>query len=433
MAFRKFLILLLIYFSSCAYFNTFYNAKVYFKEAEKIFYAQGRNTPEAAAKYNKVIEKCLKIFEYYKTSSYVDDALYLSAISYKRIGDYTKARTKFEELYRFFPDSPYAVKALPEYSELLLTLGMTDEVRGLMRKYPAAFRSSESLPVKIKMLFMEGRYNDVLGIIDDNWKAITKLHNKLEVLKLAIDAAMKVKNYTAAEKYLKYQESLASSDNDRLFVILNRVNILLSKGEQEEALKLLDSTPFTEDSDQSRIVRYEKAKIYMQINEYEKALAILQTILNNPKRDSTFSKALLLKGKIMESLDSLNVALSIYQELRNFPLKPDLRAEVDIRYNSLLEVTSESNSDDYSMLRKAELFFLDLNNLPKAIELYHNLVEHSENPDVVCRALYSLAVIHRLYLKDKETAEFYEDKLLKEYPESPQAERIIELKNLNLK
>ncbi|MGB9824010.1 MAG: tetratricopeptide repeat protein [Candidatus Hydrothermia bacterium] len=433
MAFRKFLVFLLIYFSSCAYFNTFYNAKVYFKQAEKIFQAQGRNTPEASAKYNKVIEKCLKIFEYYKTSSYVDDALYLSAISYKRIGDYTKARTKFEELYKFFPDSPYAVKALPEYADLLLSLGMTEEVRGIMRKYPTAFRSSEFLPVRIRMLFIEGRYKDIVELVDENWKTILKFPNKQEVLKLAIDAAMKVKNYPAAEKFLKYRESLVSSDNDRLFVILNRIDIFISRGEYQEALKILDSAPFAEDSDQSRIIKYEKAKIYMQTNEYEKALAILQNILDNPKRDSTFIKALLLKGKIMESLDSLNVALSIYQELKNFPLKPELRAEVDIRYNSLLEVTSESNSDDYSILRKAELFFLDLNNLSKAIELYRNLAEHSENPEVVCRALYSLAVIYRLYLKDKETAEFYEDKLIREYPESPQAEKINELKNLNLK
>ncbi|MEO0258154.1 MAG: tetratricopeptide repeat protein [candidate division WOR-3 bacterium] len=433
MAFRKFLIFLIPAFFSCAYFNTFYNAKTYFREAEKIYRVQGESSRELSSKYNKVIEKCAKIFEFYKNSSYVDDALYLTAISYKRIGDLTKSRIKFEELYRFFPNSPYCIKALPEYADLLVTLGEFDDLKFLLRKYPEAINKPEFLLVRVKMLFVEGDYRGIVSLVEEKWKDVSKFPGKKELLKLAIESASKIQDYDAAERFLRYSEALVISENERLLVLLSRVNILTAKKDYEKAIEVLEKAPFQQESEQFRVIQYEKARIYTQLNSFDKALELIQAVLEKPRRDSIYYKAYFLKGKIMESIDSLNVAVSIYQDLRNYPLPPGLKSEVDMRYNTLLEVSSVKEGDDYAMLRKAELYFMDLNNFEKAVEIYKAVLSSSKNQDVIARALYALTIIHRYYLNNEEAAEYFEERLVTEFPESYQSFKILERKNLNLK
>ena len=63
--------------SSCAYYNTFFNAKKYFREANKLPLVKGRSSSEANKKYNKAIKKCGIIITDYKNSKYVDDAVFM--------------------------------------------------------------------------------------------------------------------------------------------------------------------------------------------------------------------------------------------------------------------------------------------------------------------------------------------------------------------
>ena len=55
--------LLIILFNSCAYFNTFYNAKQYYEEANKIrLEKDGQAVPITAMdRYGKAISKCKKV------------------------------------------------------------------------------------------------------------------------------------------------------------------------------------------------------------------------------------------------------------------------------------------------------------------------------------------------------------------------------------
>ena len=63
--YKKYLYIFIILISQngCAYFNTFYNAKVYYQEAEKIrLEKESESIPITAMdKYGKVIEKCQKV------------------------------------------------------------------------------------------------------------------------------------------------------------------------------------------------------------------------------------------------------------------------------------------------------------------------------------------------------------------------------------
>lgn len=121
---RHFLIKILILFvfltTECAYYNTFFNAKKYFNEAEKERTkrlenikkkGQGdqqninRPTSNELKNYDKSIEKASKVLEIYPKSKYIDDALFLLGKCFYRKEDYPKAKRKFLELIENFPRS----------------------------------------------------------------------------------------------------------------------------------------------------------------------------------------------------------------------------------------------------------------------------------------------------------------------------------------
>ena len=103
------LILLIIGLSSCAYFNTFYNAQKYYEDGIRPL-KNGGNVNKSLL--DKSIEKSSKILQFHPKSEYVDDALLLIGKSYMYIGEYTKAIRKFTELMDYFPDSKFSDEAL---------------------------------------------------------------------------------------------------------------------------------------------------------------------------------------------------------------------------------------------------------------------------------------------------------------------------------
>jgi len=127
-----------IMFSGCAYYNTFYNAKKFYKEAEKDRKKREKMllvelSPEEKARrkksgqattntgniasskemqnYQRAIEKASRVLEFYPQSKYIDDALILLGKCFYYRRDYNKALRKFEEIIKLYPDSefiPYA-------------------------------------------------------------------------------------------------------------------------------------------------------------------------------------------------------------------------------------------------------------------------------------------------------------------------------------
>ena len=73
---RLLLVLLVLSISGCAYFNTFYNAQQYFKEAEKIRLTKDGKSISVSAmdKYGKTVKKCETILSDYPDSKYIIDA-----------------------------------------------------------------------------------------------------------------------------------------------------------------------------------------------------------------------------------------------------------------------------------------------------------------------------------------------------------------------
>jgi TolA-binding protein len=106
-------LVLLVAASGCAYYNTFYLAKKYYRDGIR---AQERSlsdepTPEASTKYDLVIRQCTKLLTEYPKSKYVDDASYMMGAALYGKRDYVAAIKRFEEFPTKFANSPYVADA----------------------------------------------------------------------------------------------------------------------------------------------------------------------------------------------------------------------------------------------------------------------------------------------------------------------------------
>jgi len=111
---KTIILLTLLLQLSCAYYNTFYNAKKYYKkgreESDKNFSTLISNSE--LKNYNLTVEKCELVLVKFPNSRYVDDALLLMSKAQFYLGDYQKSKINLEELVRRFPESNLKDEAL---------------------------------------------------------------------------------------------------------------------------------------------------------------------------------------------------------------------------------------------------------------------------------------------------------------------------------
>lgn len=120
----------------CVYFNTFYNARKSFNEAEsarKESLSRGRETIQRN-KYEIAIEKSLKVIEEYPNSSWYDDALYVLGVSYFYTNQGDRSERRLRELLANYPQSKYADDATIYLAKAKLQQGNEEEATVLFEE-----------------------------------------------------------------------------------------------------------------------------------------------------------------------------------------------------------------------------------------------------------------------------------------------------------
>lgn len=104
---------LAVLFGGCAYFNTFYNAKMYYNRAAKLTEKDriGSTSSQAQNDYQLAVEKALLLLENYPNSKWEDDALLLLGKSYYRLKDYPSGERRLTELIAGYPSSQWLTEA----------------------------------------------------------------------------------------------------------------------------------------------------------------------------------------------------------------------------------------------------------------------------------------------------------------------------------
>ncbi len=150
-------ILVSLILSGCVYYNTFYNAKRAFNDAEKSRKSsQYSKTRVNTSQYNVAIEKSLKVVENYPNSKYFDDALYVLGVSYYYTEKYAKAERRFREILANYPKSKYVPESKVYLAKTRLKL--LDE-SGAMDEFQAVFNSKTHREFKSEAAMALGTYH----------------------------------------------------------------------------------------------------------------------------------------------------------------------------------------------------------------------------------------------------------------------------------
>lgn len=280
----KWLLFTLLLFSQCAYFNYYYNAQKYYRQAERAERSQqdrGRTAGgQVSSLYEKSIESAGKVLLYYPDSRWEDDALLLIAKAYYNIGKYRSALTKVEELEGKYLTSPllpegrlykglcYLKMALPDSALLVLESLTTPSTPKKLsyrayialgdyelteKRFPEAlinYRQAEALASdeqeRVEALLRQG---DCLVFMKDFQGAVS-LYRKLSGLKLTPSSQFQVSlalgkglrltgSVEEAYRHLENIAPLAISTQQQGQVELEMIRCLIAQGWREEAMRRL--------------------------------------------------------------------------------------------------------------------------------------------------------------------------------------------------
>ncbi len=409
MAFRRLTGLLLLFSISCAYFNTFYNAKTYFKEAEREYEKKGL-TSFAQRKYRNVIKKCSKVLDRYPKSKYVDDALYLMAISYMRLGEKQKARRKFEELFTFFPGSKYREKALINYAGLLISMGEYDSARSVIENIKEKGSRKETALILAELAYREKNYGAVIKMGRELIRKGVRGEFARKILKMATEAALAADSLDAARTFISALRKTNLPPKDRFKITIFYLNFLYKQKAVDTALSVISTLRYPPESNEDRVISLYKARFLLLKGDTASAKDVLREILKERKVDSIKAIATYELARILEEEDSLKVADSLYTRAMYSSYKA-IASLAKERERVLKDIIALQDSTDCkSLSRLGELYLFRLKRPEKALSIYKRIFENCYGVEKD-RAFYALLYIYSSR-KDKEKVE----NLIASYP-----------------
>lgn len=140
----------------CVYYNTFYNARKAFNEAEQTrLKGQYRGARVNTALYNRAIEKSLKVIENNPNSSWYDDALFVLAVSYYYTEQPIKAERRFRELLANYPKSQFVTESRIYLAKTKLKLREEEDAMDI---FAEIFKSDVKKEIKAEAAMGLGTY-----------------------------------------------------------------------------------------------------------------------------------------------------------------------------------------------------------------------------------------------------------------------------------
>ncbi|MBN1885300.1 MAG: tetratricopeptide repeat protein [Candidatus Krumholzibacteriota bacterium] len=422
--------------ASCAYFNTLYNARRIYGEAEEQRIRADGDERAARDKYEQVVTKCASLVANYPDSRWVDDALFLMGQALIRQGDLNKGIRKFQEIQANYPGSNYAPRS----------------------SYWLAYA-----------YYRKRDYSQATSLVERFLEEHPKSDLRYDAMFLAGDIYLATENVEAA---LSYYARVAEESNDRDRVqeaVVKSAELYYSRGEWEEAAagyeKVLRGGMSPE---RRREISILLGDCYTRIGRCDEAMAIFDRLLVEVATTRDQPPLILGRAASFVCMDSLESARETYEDIaKRFPkstysaeafyrlgvifeekmdslsLAQEAFSKVSVEYaNSdfapfaLQKATSlkrlieleESRGGETTVEQRAERRFLAaeiqltrLEKVKEAIVDYQAVVDSFPGSSFAPRSAFAIAWIHEKKMKDvAEAARLYRG-IARRFPRSPQA------------
>ncbi len=472
------LVLSLSTLSGCVYFNTFYNAQRYFKQAEKArqeqekldeenpgaFRSRGRGD-QASDLYSKASRKASYVLEQFGDSKWVDDAMFILGRSLYWQSDYRTAIETFTDLEENFPESPYYARA--RYWRALCYEGQGEigQAQGLYRQILADGKEEIAVLAGQRlggMAFAVEAYNEAIREYQAVLDAFPRTDARAQLLLDLGESLLALEDETRSDAALKIFDQVLEGDSDleqEYQARLNRGRIFYLRGDFDAALdiyqNLLDQSRFRPFEGRTRLL---VGQYYQERRQTEEALAQYNQVRDDFPKTSQSAMALYYTGVIqLQAYGQVELARDLFADIRGEnsggkaaelgrEMLNDLE-EVDritgriVRADSLAELVAalpdsaavdsfltqhrerqRGREESVDILKElftvADIYRRKLAQPDSAAHYYRQAIERFPQSLQVPRALFAIAWIEVEMRRDLEGARPHLEQLIEAYPES---------------
>ncbi len=291
---RVFLIGVSLVIMECtAYFNTYYNAEVAFKEAFSSHTRLLKNYPDSlvitppadvATKYDRTIEKTQKAIETFpKAKKWHDDALLLMGKAHFFKKEMEKAIRRFRQLEQEFPQSD----RLPE---AYLFMG--------------------------KAYIEDGNLDKAEEILTIAEKRFPDLNRDQQITLLLITIAIRRDGKSQAITLLEKTRRSIRSETLRNDLLLRTAELYIELKQFDKAILLLRKAPRKKDNPlQSYRMDLALLTCYEAIDTLDAALHLIDAMIDQKKYVAHHDEMLFRKGKILSAMGRIEDAIKVYRKL----------------------------------------------------------------------------------------------------------------------
>ena len=444
-------------FVGCVYFNTFYNAKLFFSEAEKLRAEQGGEFlgNNVTDKYEKVIEKSDIVINNYPDSKYIDDALFLKGRSQYYRREYDLSTSTFKTLlsvnpgeYKILSEYWLALnkwksgKPQPALDDINQIISLTDEKELLAQIY----QSLAEIFLELKQDLMAVSGLEKAAELTNNRQDKGQIYYRLAEL------AYNIKDYPRAIDYynnvIKY-----SFSNERIMEanlkIVQRYRDLndLKKVSKEIQSMVVDPEFSTIHGD----LELELAKLQLTQKNSEIANKILANIVVEYPNTETAAEAFYLLGEqsLLKIRDFVKADYyykqiqrespkSIFneqgekriKEINKYNLSKEILKKVNINSSlsdSLVSINKNLNIDSTQVVldlyNLGELEAFHFNQIDTSIIYFNRIIEDFPKSNLSTKVMYTLSHLYKQLGNTSQSLK-YQDLIINNYPDSEYADNI---------
>ena len=279
--------------SCTAYFNTYYNAETAFRQGLKLQKKILRNYPdslvvtptaEIAGKYDRTIEKTVKVFEAFpKGKKWHDDALLLMGKAHFYKKENEKAIRRFRQLEQDFPKS----ELLPE---AYLYMGM-------------AYIESDNLD----------KAEEILKTAE---KRFPKLNDKQQITLLLINIAIRREGKSQAIALLEKTIKTIRSEELRIDLVLRTAELYIDLKQYDKAISLLKKAPRKKKFPlQSFRIDRSLFTCYQAVDSLQLAYDLLASMLERKQYYQFQDELLFYQGTILNEMGKTDEAVKTFKRL----------------------------------------------------------------------------------------------------------------------
>ncbi|MDY6915831.1 MAG: tetratricopeptide repeat protein [Candidatus Cloacimonadota bacterium] len=380
-----------------AYFNTFYNAKKFFREAQDIPLRNGRPTSSAITKYNEVIKKCGVILTDYKDSKYADDALLLmgKAFFYKGRG-YMQAIEKFQELIKFYPQSEFVPEAHLYIARCNYNMNKKNESFSKLKNM-LKVQDFEVIHPEVLLTLAEYYNNEdneiqteyyLKRIVDNFPKSVQFEKAYFKLGELYWDNEKYNLSLQTFQDLINSKVSNRTKLDARYYIALNNLELKNYDVALKESEKLLSDE--TDNSKQAKI-ELVKARSLANLHQTEEAEQLFLRIIEENKRSEVAAQAYFYLGEIyFDILHDYETAINYYNKVesqnRNSEFVEKAVSKSSVASQIIQYYQPDSSLDIETLVEQqfklAEFYLQNLEQPDSALVVYDDIINHNRSVQI---------------------------------------------------